>query len=76
MFKKLERKRKYERSKNYNKSTKERQKIAMQLKATVAAGGISNAIAKIPLMQKRQLRTYQDNVGYPVRMERKMERKI
>lgn len=24
----------------------------MQLKATVAAGGISNAIAKIPLMQK------------------------
>ena len=24
----------------------------MQLKATVATGGISNAIAKIPLMQK------------------------
>ena len=34
------------------KSTKERQKIAMQLKETVAMDGISNAIAKIPLMPR------------------------
>ncbi len=46
----------------------------MQLKATVAAGWDIECYCEDSVDAKRQLRTYQDNVGYPVRIKKWREK--